>query len=132
MNLLLDTHVLIWALMDAEKLSPAAKFHILESENKVYVSAVSFWEIAIKHSLGKLDLKGVSPTKLAKYTEDDVGFNLLNLDPNLSADYGSVPALHPDPFDRMLIHQAISSGFHILSADKRFPAYVDHGLKLIW
>ena len=132
MNLLLDTHVFIWALMDTEKLSPTAKFHILEPENLVYVSAVSLWEIAIKHTLGKLDLKGISPTELVNYATKEVGFNLLDLSSHLAADYGNVPALHPDPFDRMLIHQAISTDFQIISADRQFKAYKDHGLSLIW
>ena len=80
MNLLVDTHVLIWAAMDISKLSPATKFHLLEPDNVIYVSAVSVWEIAIKHALGKLDLKGISPIELVNYTTGKIGFNLLDLD----------------------------------------------------
>ncbi len=132
MNLLLDTHVLIWAIMDTSKLSPTARFHLVESENKVYVSAVSLWEIAIKHALGKLDLKGVAPADLVTYATDEVGFNLLDLNSRLVAEYGHVPALHPDPFDRMLIHQAVSGGFSLVSADRKFKEYKSYGLKLVW
>ncbi|VGO18500.1 type II toxin-antitoxin system VapC family toxin [Pontiella sulfatireligans] len=132
MKLLLDTHAFIWAVMDTAKLSPTAKFHLLKPGSDVYVSAVSLWEIAIKHALGKLDLKGVDPLELAGYATGKMGFKLLDLDAELAAGYESVPAKHPDPFDRMLIHQAVALGLHVVSADKRFPLYVEHGLKLIW
>lgn len=132
MNMLVDTHVLIWATMDTAKLSPTVKCRLLEPENDVYVSAVSLWEIAIKHSLGKLDLNGVLPAQLVNYLTDEMGFKLLDLNSRTASNYGTVPALHPDPFDRMLIHQAISSDFHMISADKQFSAYIEHGLKLIW
>ncbi|MCK4565200.1 MAG: type II toxin-antitoxin system VapC family toxin [Verrucomicrobia bacterium] len=95
-------------------------------------SAVSLWEIAIKHALGKLDLKGVAPADLVTYATDEVGFNLLDLNSRLAAEYGHVPALHPDPFDRMLIHQAVSGGFSLVSADRKFKEYKSYGLKLVW
>lgn len=132
MKLLLDTHAFIWAVMDTAKLTPTVKFHLLKQGNEVYVSAVSLWEIAIKHALGKLDLNGVHPMELAGYATDKVGFELLDLNAELAAGYGRIPAKHPDPFDRMLIHQAISLDLHVVSADKRFPLYEEHGLKLIW
>ncbi len=132
MKLLLDTHVLLWSVLDSSKLSPSATVHLTDPGNEVFISAVSSWEIAIKHSLGKLDLNNITPADFLTYATDRVGFSLLEMDNRLAITYGSVPALHPDPFDRMLIHQAMSLDMFMVSADKRFSAYEKHGLKLIW
>ncbi len=132
MKLLLDTHVFIWALMDTSRLSAVVKYQMQESENEVLVSAVSFWEIAIKHSLGKLELNGLLPSEMAGIAEREMGLNLLGLDAFSAADSGTIPLLHKDPFDRMLIYQAIHSGYCMVSADKRFSEYQAHGLKLLW
>jgi PIN domain nuclease of toxin-antitoxin system len=131
MNLLLDTHALIWALMDTAKLSAKAKVSILDSENECYVSAISFWEILLKHSLGKLDLNGIDPESLIEKV-DLMGMQLLDLSPSVAAGSHQVPRLHGDPFDRMLVHQAISGSYHLISADKALKAYEENGLQLIW
>ncbi len=132
MKLLLDTHVFIWALMDTSRLSAVVKYQLQEPENEVFVSAISFWEIAIKFSLGKLELDGLLPSELAGIAEQEMGFNLLDLDALSAADSGTIPLLHKDPFDRMLIYQAIRSGCHMVSIDKKFTGYEPHGLKLLW
>ena len=132
MKLLLDTHVFIWALMDTSRLSAVVKYQMQEPENKVFVSAVSFWEIAIKHSLGKLELNGLLPEEMAEIAEREMGFNLLDLDASSAANSGTIPMLHKDPFDRMLIYQAIHSGCCMVSGDKKFTGYQPHGLKLLW
>ena len=132
MNLLLDTHVFLWALMDTGKLSPTAREKLLDPENKVFVSSVTFLEIALKHSLGKLDLEGLAPGDLPHIASRKMGLNLLSLDATTASSAGIVPVLHKDPFDRMLIHQAIAQGFDLVSADEHFPKYGKYGLNLIW
>lgn len=131
MKLLLDTHVLLWSLMDTGKLSAKATYEMLSSENECYVSAVSFWEISMKQGMGKLDLGGVKAEELQERVEM-MGMTPLPLTPKVAAGFGSVPRLHGDPFDRMLIHTSMEGDYQLVSADQAFAAYVEHGLKLIW
>ena len=132
MRLLLDTHAFIWALAEPSKLSLLARQALLNPANECFVSAVSLWEISMKHSSGKLDLEGESPEALMGIAQMKMGFTFLSLDPEVAATLGHVPRLHGDPFDRMLIHQAISGGFYLVSADRKFKEYKSYGLKLVW
>lgn len=131
MKLLLDTHVLIWSLMDPGRLSAKAKYEILNSENECFVSAISFWEISMKHGMGKLDLGGIKPKGLLERVEH-MGVTTLPLTPKTAPGFCSVPRLHGDPFDRMLIHTAVEGGYRLVSADQTFSGYVDYGLSLVW
>ncbi len=132
MNLLLDTHAFIWAMLDENKLSSLAKYELLNPENTVWVSAISFWEIGMKHSLGKLELFGLLPADLPDIASRKMGMKLIGLDAEVAARFGDIPRLHGDPFDRMLIHQAIRIEAHLVSADRQFSQYGAHGLKLLW
>lgn len=132
MNLLLDTHVFLWSLMETSRLSSGAVRAMLNPENQVSVSAVTFWEIALKESLGKLELSGLTPAELPEIAALKMGFNLLALDAETAAGSGKLPRLHADPFDRLLIYQAVAGGFNLVSADTCFSAYQTHGLTLLW
>jgi PIN domain nuclease of toxin-antitoxin system len=119
--LLLDTHVLIW--WDAgEKVSKEAASAIRHAE-EVYVSAVSAWEIAVKVALGRLATKRSIDEAMS-----DAGFEELPLRAWHSNELRSLPPLHRDPFDRMLIAQALSEGLTIVTRDSQFDNY---HLKLI-
>jgi PIN domain nuclease of toxin-antitoxin system len=118
--------------MAPEKLGKKAHSALTTPGNEIFVSAVTFWELSLKHSLGKLILKGVSPEELPEVAEE-AGFTLLTLDPKHAAEYHQLPKLgHKDPFDRMLVWQAIQSGATLLSKDPEIKAYTKHGLKLMW
>ena len=132
MKLLVDTHVFLWALMDTEKLSPPAVEALLNQDNQIHVSAVSFWEISLKYALGKLELSGLSPAELPGIATKEMGLKLIALDAKTAASLGTVEKLHNDPFDRMLIHQAIENDFTLVSADQYFSGYQADGLKLLW
>lgn len=132
MKLLLDTHAFLWAMMEPGKLSDLVRQELLDPENVVFVSAVTFWEIGMKHTLGKLDLDGVTPPELPDIAVHRMGFQLAGLDAETAARFGEIPKLHGDPFDRMLIHQAVSTGYHLVSADRQFTQYLSCGLKLLW
>jgi PIN domain nuclease of toxin-antitoxin system len=112
MNLLLDTHVLLWWLAEDSRLSPAARTAIADENNVVMVSAVSIWEIAIKRGLGRLR----GPAQLTDYVE---GSDFLPL--AITRDHawaaGALPAHHHDPFDRMLVAQARIEDLTIVTAD---------------
>ena len=118
MNLLLDTHTLVWALENNPILSEPARKAILDNHNLVYVSAVSAWEMSIKQALGKLKI----PSNLAQEMEQH-RFTELKITIEHSQRAGSLPHLHQDPFDRMLVAQAQIEGLVLVTRDKFIPKY---------
>lgn len=116
MRLLLDTHVLIW-WDEGARLSAKARSAI-ETADQVYVSAVSGWEIAIKTSLGKL-----RPSRTISEAAAESGFEELPLRLRHAEALARLPALHRDPFDRMLVAQAQSDRLTIVSRDRALAAY---------
>jgi PIN domain nuclease of toxin-antitoxin system len=132
MKYLLDTHTLIWALMEKDKLSIRAQDTLENPDNFICVSAISFWEISLKFSIGKLSLHGVIPNELPAIVEQ-MNFKTIPLHPDEASTYHRLTSLHHrDPFDRMLIWQAISSNFILISKDDRMSAYHSDGLRLLW
>ena len=128
MKLLLDTHALIWAMEDNPRLSDDAIAAISQVEWACFVSVVSLWEMAIKRSLGKLRL----PDTWLQELEDSRRDNGLGLLPVSAAHCGRIDGLpfhHRDPFDRMLVAQALEEGLSIVSADANLDAY---GVERIW
>jgi PIN domain nuclease of toxin-antitoxin system len=133
MKLLLDTHALLWSIIAPKHLSPAARTAITDPAAQVIVSAVSFWEIAIKTNLGKLTLNGATPEMLVDAAQQQ-GFELLPLDPRLAANFTKLPLdpQHRDPFDRMLVWQAISLGYTLVSRDRKISASRPAELRILW
>ena len=132
MSYLVDTHVFLWALGTPENLSKKTNNILLRSESAKYISPITFWEIALKFSTGKLDLKGRLPDNMPGMAKE-LGFEILNLDTNVVATFYKLPKLkNKDPFDRMLAWQAISGDFSLLTKDKSFADYKNYGLKTIW
>ncbi|WP_029287917.1 type II toxin-antitoxin system VapC family toxin [Pedobacter sp. R20-19] len=132
MTYLLDTHVFLWTIIDPKKLSEKAAFVIEDNENAILVSAISLWEISLKYALGKLSLIGLEPNELMSQAKD-LGFDLLPLMPESAANYHKLNAdWHKDPFDRMLIWQAIQQGITLISKDENISKYRSVGLKVIW
>ena len=118
MRLLLDTHIYIWALMDSRKLTKAARQAILDADD-VFVSAASIWEAAIKTRLGKLD---VDVNLLASEIQAS-GFIELPVRATHAAMVRELPDIHGDPFDRLLIAQAMSEPLRLMTADGQLAAY---------
>ena len=132
MSYLLDAHAFIWALVDPERLSDNVNAILEDSENEVFVSAVTFWEISLKFGLGKLELNGATPNELPRLALE-AGFSLLPLLPQEAASYHSLEASwHKDPFDRMLMQQAINQRLTLLTKDKNIARYQSPNLKVIW
>lgn len=104
-----------------------------DSNNPIFVSAVSFWEISLKAGIGKLELDRIRSENFPEMVEAE-GWQILPLDAVTAAGYGSLPKVdgHKDPFDRMLIHLAIREGFHFVSKDAAVEAYLELGLKVCW
>jgi len=118
MNLLLDTHVLIWALENNPCLSVAAREAIVCGENLVFVSSVSVWEIGIKVSLGKLNVPGNLQEELEKHR-----FSPLNITHNHAELAAQLPLIHKDPFDRMLIAQSKNENLTLVTRDEQILKY---------
>ena len=118
MNLLLDTHVLLWWLDDHLSLSRACRSALADGRNLVFVSAAVIWEIRIKQALGKLKIPSVFQEIL-----DQQPFNWLSITVEHAHAIESLPPHHRDPFDRMLIAQARVEGFTIVTHDAVFRKY---------
>ena len=133
MKYLLDTHTLIWSILDIEKLSPEVRNIIENPKNEIFVSGISFWEIAIKAQLGKFNFGGIDII-LIPYIAKDYGFNIISPDSYDFITYGELPQVegHKDPFDRMLIHTAIRNDLIIISKDQWFKKYEEFGLLQLW
>jgi PIN domain nuclease of toxin-antitoxin system len=122
MKLLLDTHVLLWAATDVARLAPAARAAIEDGTHEVLVSIVSAWEIAIKQSLGKLDLARPAEQWLPDVLKR-TGFEVAEVPLSSALHVRGLAWHHRDPFDRLLIAQALDQGYTIVSRDHVFDAY---------
>ncbi|GHU93654.1 twitching motility protein PilT [Bacteroidia bacterium] len=133
MKYLLDTHALIWALLDPTKLTTKVRSIIADSKNQVCVSVVSFWEIALKTSIGKFSLKNVNVKLLPKYAEQ-MGLTIVDLQAQEAISLTDLPIKnnHKDPFDRMIICQSIVYKMALISKDSMFEQYKENGLLLLW
>ncbi len=128
MRLLIDTHVFLWWVTDAPELTAKARKVIADDTSQCYLSLASCWELAIKSSLGKLQL--TSP--IERFIPEQLaanGFNLLNIDFRHVARVEGLPFHHRDPFDRLLIAQAQVEKLTLVSAD---PVLSDYGVRRIW
>lgn len=121
MNLLLDTHVLLWAAGAPERLSDAARALLESTDNRLLFSAASLWEIAIKRGLGREDFR-VDPRALRRGL-DDFGYEELPVSSAHALALDQLPPLHHDPFDRILIAQALVEGVTLLTVDADVARY---------
>ena len=127
MNVLLDTHVLLWWFLEPKRLSRQARSFFAELETRLLVSAASTWEIAIKASLGKLDALGII-TQFDRYlAERNFIEQPILIEHSVRA--GLLPLHHRDPFDRLLVAQAQALRVPIVSSDKVFDRY---DVKRLW
>jgi len=121
MKLLLDTHLLLWAAEGSNRLSPTASALIEAPDNELFFSSASLWEIAIKRGLGRDDFQ-VNPRLLRRGLLDN-GYSELPIVSEHAVTIDSLPALHKDPFDRLLIAQAMVEGITLLTADALVAQY---------
>jgi len=132
MNYLLDTHTFLWSLFDPKELSKSASQTIISQQNDVYISVVSIWEISLKYAIGKLELYGVDPDEILDYA-DQMDIDILPINPSEAASFYKLPRLeHKDPFDRLMIWQAIQRKIILISKDRSFKDYRKFGLKTYW
>ncbi|ASM78605.1 twitching motility protein PilT [Vitreoscilla filiformis] len=128
MNLLLDTHVALWAITDSPRLPPQARALIAAPRTTVWVSVASLWEIAIKHSLGRGDMP-VSGQEALQYFQAS-GYRLLAIEAEHAVAVAGLPPHHQDPFDRLLVAQALTEPMRLMTHDAHVAAYSDTILKI--
>ncbi|MDE0124400.1 MAG: type II toxin-antitoxin system VapC family toxin [Bryobacterales bacterium] len=128
MRALLDTHALLWWLVGSQRLSPTAKQAISDEANEVLISAASAWEVATKYRLGRLPAAEAVALNFAG-TISDQGFDELAITVEDAARAGSLPGPLRDPFDRMLIAQALARSLVLISIEECFDPY---GVSRLW
>jgi PIN domain nuclease of toxin-antitoxin system len=124
LRLLLDTHIALWTLTDDPRLSQAARALILDPANEVCVSAVTLWEIAIKHGLGR---EGPNAMPVSAHEAQVLfaaaGYTLIPISPEQAVIVETLPRLHADPFDRLLIAQGLTEGLTLVTHDAVMASY---------
>ncbi|MGH7821671.1 MAG: type II toxin-antitoxin system VapC family toxin [Candidatus Binatia bacterium] len=128
MNVLLDTATFLWLVAEPERLSETVRDAVVDPANDVYLSAVSAWEIAVKHAIGRLPLPE-PPERFVPQQRTRHAIDSLALDEDSTLQLPRLPALHRDPFDRMLICQAITHGLVMATSD---PEIVRYPLRTLW
>lgn len=123
MNLLLDTHVALWAITDSPKLPKKARELIESPRSSVWISAATLWEIAIKHGLGRGDMP-VSGQDALRYFQES-GYRFLPIEPEHAVAVEELPAHHADPFDRILVAQALVEPMRLMTHDPVVARYSD-------
>lgn len=121
MRLLLDTHAFLWAIGDDPRLGERSRELIVQEASEVWLSHASLWEIAIKHALARGDMP-LSAAQASQWAQE-AGFALLPIAVPHLLTLEHLPLHHRDPFDRLLVAQAIREGLTLLSADGAFPVY---------
>lgn len=123
MKILVDTHIYLWMLSYPEKLSRKRRYELESPANEVFLSAMSIAELMIKHSIGKIEIE-FNPLEMAQR----IGLEILNFSGAEALVLGELPFHHRDPFDRMLIAQALVNKLALMSDDSKFLPY---GCKII-
>lgn len=128
MNLLLDTHVALWAIVDSPKLPVRARELIASPKSTIWISAATIWEIAIKHGLQRGDMP-VSGQQALHYFRDS-GYRFLAVEPEHAAAVAELAAHHADPFDRLLVAQALIEPMRLMTRDPIVARYSDTVIKV--
>ncbi len=127
MKILLDTHAFIWSFSNTKLLSKAAVAALSDPNNSFYISVVTVWEMQIKTALGKTDLDDSVRNIIAEQSSNGFQFLDVNLDHALNVE--NLPPHHKDPFDRLIISQAMIENMTIITTDEHFPEY---NVNLLW
>jgi PIN domain nuclease of toxin-antitoxin system len=128
MNILLDTHAFLWLASNDSRLTEAGKALILDQQNNLFLSAISVWEISVKHQIGKLKLKR-PPSEFIPQAREDLGVQELPLQEAACLFLPQLPEIHKDPFDRMLMCQAIEHGLVLFTDSAEMKKYP---VKTVW
>lgn len=123
MNLLLDTHVALWAITDSPRLSEKAREPILSPRATIWISAATIWEITIKHGLARGEMPVSGEDSIRHFRS--AGFEFLSIEPEHAAAVEGLPKHHQDPFDRLLVAQALVEPMRLITHDTAVARYSD-------
>ena len=131
MNFLVDTHYLLWSLIEPSRIKKNAAEILTDTQTIKYVSKISFWEIALKYSIGKLKLEGTTPEEILGASRES-GFKVLDIGEDDIVTSHLLPFIenHRDPFNRLIVWQCIRNNIVLVTADIRLRGYEPHGLKV--
>ena len=131
MKYIIDTHYVLWTLFEPEKIDNDILAILKDVNITKLVSGISFWEISLKYSLGKLELFGTNPDEIYEKINES-GFEIIPIENEVFTSYYKLPKkdTHKDPFDRILIWQAILNELTIITKDKKMAEYIKDGLKI--
>lgn len=129
MRILIDTHYVLWSALEPTHMESWARALIEDLDNEILVSSASIYEISLKVRYGKLPLAAVFESDLIANIEDRLGYTILNLDPESMLRAARFEDAHADPFDRMIVAQAIQNNLALLSVDARLDAFGVRRLK---
>ncbi len=131
MQILLDTHFVIWSILDTGKLKPAAKALLRDTRNDIFVSTVSLWEISLKYTVKRFNLEKYPIEGIVQAIEE-TGFEIIPLEKHEAATFHKLPRMsNKDPFDRMLAWQCICRNLALMSLDSELAEYEKSGLRLL-
>ncbi|MFZ5504341.1 MAG: type II toxin-antitoxin system VapC family toxin [Pseudomonadota bacterium] len=123
MNILLDTHVALWAITDSPRLRAPARDLIASPSNQIWISAATIWEISIKHTLARGDMPVSGSAALRHFNSS--GFRMLPVEAEHAVAVEALPALHQNPFDRILVAQALTEPMRLITHDATVARYSD-------
>ena len=131
MTYLLDTHYILWTLFEPNKIRNKILQIFKNADDSKLVSGISLWEISLKFSLGKLELSRTNPDEIYQKISES-GFDIIPIENEILSSYYKLPKKqdHKDPFDRLLIWQAISNDLVLITKDKTIEQYIKDGLKI--
>ncbi len=131
MNIIIDTHILVWSILESHKLKKSEIELLLDQRNNIFVSIVSLWEISLKYSIGKLKLTNIKPDEIPDLTKK-IGFMLLNLRVEEATEFYKMENEKVlDPFDKMLMFQAIKNDFKFFTKDNEIKKHPPESLKIL-
>ena len=131
MNYILDTHYVLWSLFEPERIGKEILTILKDEDTTKLVSGISLLEISFKYSLGKLELSGTNPNEIYVSIKES-GMEMMPVENEIFASHYKLPKKdkHKDPFDRILIWQAIRNDLTLITKDSRMEAYISDGLKI--
>ena len=125
---LLDTHTFLWWIADDESLSESVRSRIADPESTIHFSVVSGWEISIKQTIGRLKLSK-PPKQFVQQQLSETGFSILDIRLDHALEVSTLPLIHNDPFDRLLVAQCVCDGMTLLSRDALLTRY---SIEVVW
>ncbi|MCK5154909.1 MAG: type II toxin-antitoxin system VapC family toxin [Spirochaetales bacterium] len=131
MKILIDTQIILWILTDGKKLKQNEIDIINSPDNEIICSSISIFEISLKYSIGKLELKNFTPEMIPELLQNN-GYRIKNVGFEVFSSFYNLPNdIHKDPFDRILIWESIKNDFTIMTRDTKILEYKKHGLKTV-